>query len=354
MDPATVHALYDALRGDRLSFLYSGLFHDEHTARLITLGEEFLEHDGVDKSVKGKLAFIMVEAYQNIVRHRAPVPADLEQGPGRSMFVLRSAAARHKVIAVNPVSNADAARLTTDLGNLGRMSMEQMKEVFLNGLKSEERTERGGAGLGLIEMSRRSGKPLRYGFSPLSADRQLFTLQVLIGKGAEWKSPPEAVFNMHQWVAQEGISVLFRGHLDAGEQEVVLRIIERDLDDDHSRADARTRAFLAVMELLENLGPVGEGPMIMMGRVGTKVTLVLATPLPLPAAQRLVASVNEVNAMDAQTLQRRYRDILLGRGAPADTILLGLVELARRSSQPLQLQQQGTVDSPFVVLEAVI
>ncbi|MEZ4739868.1 MAG: SiaB family protein kinase [Flavobacteriales bacterium] len=355
MDLSTVHALYDALAGDRFTFLYSGLFHDEHTARLIALGEEYLDQEErADKSLRGKLVFVMVEAYQNIIRHRAALSPELAQGAGRSMFVLRSGATQHRITAINPVSAADAERLKAALADMNGLDMEQMKQVFLNGLKNEQRSERGGAGLGLIEMARRSGHPLRHGFEALDGANRLFALQVLIGRSASWVGGVEEAFDLHKVVAQEGIAVLCKGHLSTGEQEVVLRIIERDLDDDSQRSDPRMRAFLAATELLGNLQAVGDGPMVLIGRTGDRFTLVVGLPLVHAMAEELTAAVNEINAMDAQGLQRRYRDILLGRGAPAGTLQLGLIELAKRSDRPLRLDQRTWRDLPFLSLEAAL
>jgi hypothetical protein len=58
--------------------------------------------------------------------------------------------------------------------------------------------------------------------------------------------------------------------------------------------------------------------------------------------------------MDAQGLQRRYRDILLGRVDQADTIQLGLIELARRGARPLRLEEEQRTGGAFMVLEAII
>jgi hypothetical protein len=353
MDTSTVHALYDALAGDRLSFLYSGLFHDEHTARLIALGEEYLEQEeGADKSVRSKLAFVMVEAYQNIIRHRAPLSTELAQGKGRSMFLLRSGVAQHQISALNPVSGTDAEKLSEALERMDGLDLEQMKQVFLRSLKSEERSERGGAGLGLIEMARRSGHPLRHGFVDLDPEHQLFALQVLVGRSAVWQGELGLVFDLQRTAAAEGIAVLCRGRLSTGEQEVVLRIIERDLDDDPLRSDPRKRAFLAATELLGSLDSAGDGPMIIFARRDDRFSLVLGMPLVHAMAERLAQAVSEVSALDQQGLQRRYRDILLGRGEPAGTLQLGLIELAKHSSTALRVGQGTWRDLPFLTLEA--
>lgn len=353
MDQAAVQALYQSFEGDRLSFLYSGKFHDEHTARLISLGEEYLEREGADKSVRSKLGFIMVEAYQNIVRHRTAVDAGLS-GQGRSMFLLRSTSKQHEVTAINAVTEQAMNALATDLEKLRGLDLQQMKQVFLRGLQSEERTQRGGAGLGLIEMARRSGHPLRHQFRGIDGDLRLFALQVLVGKDEAWRGDVETVFATHKVIVEHEVAVLGRGRFAAGEQEAILRIIERDLADEHGRVDIRTRAFLAISELLENLGTAGDGPMILFHHPRDRATaLVMGTPLSTSALMRLTAAMEQVRALDAQGLQRRYRDILLGRAEATDTMQLGLIELARSSSEPLRLTSSQGQQGPFVVIEAV-
>lgn len=353
MDQAAVQALYQSFAGDRLTFLYSGKFHDEHTARLITLGEEYLEREGTDKNVKSKLGFIMVEAYQNIVRHRTSIKGGI-QGEGRSMFLLRSTSAQHEVTAINAVSEKTVDPLTTSLEKLRALDLQQMKQVFLRGLQSEERTERGGAGLGLIEMARRSGHPLRYGFAAIDNAFRLFALQVLVGKGGAWRGDVSEAFKLHKLVVENDIAVLGRGRSAAGEQEAILRIIERDMEDDGGRSDVRTRAYLAISELLENLGTAGEGPMVFFRRVNTRTALVVGTPLTDAAMTRLVSAMEQVMSLDPQGLQRRYRDILLGRVESTDTMQLGLIELARSSSAPLKMMRSDSGSGPFAVLEAVV
>ena len=75
---------------------------------------------------------------------------------------------------------------------------------------------------------------------------------------------------------------------------------------------------------------------------------------PTSHADAIWPAVREVNALDAQGLQRRYRDILLGRGEPSGSLHLGLIDLARRSTAPLRLHEHTWRNAPFLALEAII
>lgn len=349
MQPAQVLALYASFAGDRLTFLYSGSFHDEHTARLIALQDDYLDRHGEPRTVRGKLAFAMVESYQNIVRHRVPDGA-VNKGGGRSMFLLRSAPGVHEVTAVNAVTKNDEEQLRTALDRLVQLDGQQMKQIFLQGLQSEVRTDRGGAGLGLIEMTRRSGNPLRHAFAPLDEAHTLFALQVLVSETGAWRSAEAEVLELHRLMVEGHVDLICRGDLPPSTQENLLRMIERDLDDDQARADRAKHAFLLMMGAVMDMDVRAEGPMVVVAMEAQNTTVTVAVPLNASGADRLEQAVASVNELDAPALQRHYRDILLGR-ATAGGLELGLMDLARRSIGKLRFHRGTWRDTPFAVVE---
>ncbi|MCB0764540.1 MAG: hypothetical protein KDB84_07545, partial [Flavobacteriales bacterium] len=149
MELAAVHTLYDALAGGGTVFLYSGSFHDEHTVHLISLGEQMVAGTDMERSMRNKLGFIMVESYQNIIRHRAQLGHALETGAGRSVFLVRERNAMFEVVAINAIPDDEAQELRSILARIDGHDQKQLKEMFLRALQSGKTTERGGAGLGL-------------------------------------------------------------------------------------------------------------------------------------------------------------------------------------------------------------
>lgn len=181
MDIQFAHSLIEALREDRCIFGYSGFFPDEHSPRLIELGEAVLNGWEGTVPVKGRLGYVMVEAYQNIVRHRARPLSMPDRGEGQSMFLLRCHATGQQVFACNLVTRSQALKLDKDLADLQGRDNTELKELYLEGIQRTSKPGTRGAGLGLIEMVRRTGGGASWTFNPIEDGHDLFAISLDVG-----------------------------------------------------------------------------------------------------------------------------------------------------------------------------
>lgn len=348
MDPRIAHSLYQALRGDRSVFAYSGAFHDEHTGRLIALGEASVNSDGRG-TARGRLAFIMVEAYQNILRHRAALPPQIERGEGRSLFLLRCGYGGDQVVvAVNPVKKSDVMGLRSTLHRLHGMDPSQLKNLFLSGLQSTSDQPRRGAGLGLIEMARRSGSDLGYMLRGLGPDHELFILAVRLGSEREYHGVLNEAAVLHGTVVQQDLLLLHIGDRPVPVQEAVLRMMEEDVDDHSGRAGLRGRAYLAANGYLASIEGGEDRYMSVITREGEHNSLTVGRVMPPRSAEAVVERVRSIGACDRSELDRRYRNALLKRGDLSEGP--DLFDLARLATEPLQAQSFPLDDGKALVL----
>ena len=347
MDLAAVHTLYDVLADDRFDLLYSGRFHDEHTASLIALGEDSAREN--ERAHRQRLSFVMVEAYQNIVRHRAALQGSMERSAGRSLFMLRSRSKGDEVLAIDPVRASEIDELNEVLARVGGSDVKQLKQLFLDRLRDGSRTVRGGAGLGLIEMARRSGNGMRHELLPLDAEHRLFLLQVMVGAPAAEVTPVDEVMRMHALVAANDVLLLCRSARTAAAQEAIMHMIEKDLDDGVGGSAGLKRAFLAAMEWLEE--DMGERSFVALGREGDGHALVAGGCVPEKTVQRWMQELERINAMMPMEREQHYRNSLLGRTSTA-VLNTGLLDLARLSSGPLRVATYTVPHGTRLLVEA--
>jgi hypothetical protein len=356
MDLSTVHKLYEALADARWGFFYSGDFHDEHSARLIMLAEEASKaFTGTGPSLTKKLAFVLVEAYQNVIRHRAPLEKALERGAARSMFMLRSDGRSYEVAAMNPIRREEVAGLRALLEHIRKNAdLKQLKEMFLRGLQSEGGSQRGGAGLGLIEMARRSSAGLHHELRELEGSELMFTIRLRVGSSNMADSHMGHLYEHQQAMASIDALLLFKGEFTPGIQNALMRMMATDMDEHPGRSDARTKAFLAAMEMIGELPHQNADPIIVLGRVDGHYSLVIGLVLETRDAERFGRQLEALRGMDPNAIQRVYRDALLGRNADGAFTSTGALDLARRSTEPLSTTGFPHKAASLLLIEAMI
>lgn len=343
MEAEAAHSLYRMLGGDRFAFVYTGSFDEGHTAQLIPLGEAAASVSGRERAQRQRLAFVIVEAYQNITRHRAL----LAEGARECSFVVRASAECDSVAAVNPLSNDEAGALDAALGRLRGANSDQLRALFLARLSTGGATARGGAGLGLIEMARKSGQELGHRIVPIDAQRSLFLLHAALSQpGASTGEEKEAIdqdFEIHERAIAMGLTVALRCGGNTAAQEVLLRILEREITDGAS-AQRAAQAFLASTAWLQEHGLLNEALFCFGMAHGRPAMRVVWTADPGTMAV-LAEKAALVAGLARFELDRRYRSAIARQSNEPQVPDAGLIELARISRVPLTLEATGSIAS---------
>lgn len=148
--PTPQFAQTNANRQPELRFV--GSVKEEHIPSLVDLCKGIARDFGVAKTKMNKLARLCVEVLQNAARH-ASREAD-------EMVTVMVYTHRKDLILVckNTASLKDALKAQDILGQLSILSVEEIQEHFRASLNTATLSDRGGAGLGLIDITYRAGE----------------------------------------------------------------------------------------------------------------------------------------------------------------------------------------------------
>ncbi|WP_319468415.1 SiaB family protein kinase [uncultured Pseudodesulfovibrio sp.] len=126
---------------------------------------------------------ILVEQMQNIVRYSSEreVASDALQGDMAygQVVVGREMDGRIFVACGNRVSAEDCGELTDHIERLRRMNPEELKAYYRERRRSRAPENSKGAGLGFVEMARKSARPMDYEIRPLDCDTSFFSMKVV-------------------------------------------------------------------------------------------------------------------------------------------------------------------------------
>lgn len=172
------------MMSQKLILVYQGDFTQESTKSILAMAERNLDSSGEESSIKRKVFNVMVEALQNIVKHSD----ELVDGAIRShaaIFLIGKEANRYCIMSGNPIRKANVASLKQKLDQINALDKDGLKDLYKDIIKNTTISEKGGAGLGFVDMARKSGEKLEFDFPEMSADYCFFCLRVNVPRETE-------------------------------------------------------------------------------------------------------------------------------------------------------------------------
>ncbi|HOG20255.1 MAG TPA: SiaB family protein kinase, partial [Salinivirgaceae bacterium] len=142
--------LYDGFKNSDLSYVYHGQFSQTITDLIIQLAETSMNQAGESAKIKKRVFSIMVESLQNVTRHQDVI--DEHQG----FFAIEQKDGNYFITTVNHIFNSNIEHVDGLLKKLQGLEGENLKSYYKEVLTKSEISAKGGAGLGLIEIAKKS------------------------------------------------------------------------------------------------------------------------------------------------------------------------------------------------------
>jgi hypothetical protein len=179
-----IYDLHRTMMSQNLILVYQGDFTQESTKSILSMAERNLDSSGEDSSIKRKVFNVMVEALQNIVKHSD----ELVDGQSRShaaIFLIGKEANRYSIMSGNPVRKENVQKLNTSLEHINALDKDGLKDLYKDIIKNTTISEKGGAGLGFVDMARKSGSKLEFEFPEMNTEYCFFCLKVNVPRETE-------------------------------------------------------------------------------------------------------------------------------------------------------------------------
>lgn len=174
-----VYELHKSMQEQNLILVYEGEFTQEITKSVLAMAERNMDSMGEESSVKRKVFNVMVECLQNIVKHGEGYKVG-EDYAYNAVFMIGKRGDEYIVVSGNPLDNKDIEKLKTRLDQVNSLDKEGLKQLYKNIIKSTSLSDKGGAGLGFVDMARKSGQKLEYDFVAIDNERSFFSLKTTI------------------------------------------------------------------------------------------------------------------------------------------------------------------------------
>ena len=179
-----IYDLHQLMAANKVILIYEGDFTQETTKSILTMAERNLESSGEESGIKKKIFNVMVEALQNIVKHSDDAKEG-ENGHHAAIFLISHAQSQYSIMSGNPIKNENIPNLKGALERINSLDKDGLKELYKEIIKNTTISEKGGAGLGFVDMARKSGEKLEWSFLPMNDEFSFFCLKVNIARVKE-------------------------------------------------------------------------------------------------------------------------------------------------------------------------
>lgn len=168
-------SLKNLMLDNKLLMVYSDHITPRTYEHLMNLAEDKLDHYNTSLRNKKKILHILVEALQNIATHGYKDHTHTVA----SLFVIgMEGENKFFVLSGNTVTKESEAYLREKLDHLNTLDSEQLRTIYKETIQNGEFTDKGGAGLGFIDIMRKSQSKLEYYFTPVTLTHSFFTFKV--------------------------------------------------------------------------------------------------------------------------------------------------------------------------------
>ena len=180
-----VYEFYKSMKAHEITLVYEGEITHQITKAFTSLTESNMAKDDEPGNVQRKVFHVMVECLQNISKHADDFTSQDYLFSGRGIFLVSKGDNEYSVTTGNAVDNDKIEVLTDMLDTINRLDKEELKALYKKQMKEGRLSDKGGAGLGFIDIKRKTGKQLEYHFLPISNDTSFFLLTSTIGRDDE-------------------------------------------------------------------------------------------------------------------------------------------------------------------------
>jgi len=178
MSDMDVYSYFEQLDRENIMISFKGDLNKELLDAILSVVEEKLEAFDAPSVTRKKVFNVMVECLQNLYHHRNKNEETLRDSA--IIIMVAKNATGYSVFTGNFVQANVVDNLKSRIQEINSLDRKELKELYRQVLTNGQFSDKGGGGLGIIDIAKKSGEKLDYGFMPVDDFNSFFSLNVSI------------------------------------------------------------------------------------------------------------------------------------------------------------------------------
>lgn len=176
-----VNYFSEFLNGNTILY-YEGNIDPDIINKVLDTVEEKLIKDNEQSKLRKKVYNVLVESLQNLYHHVDSAPeAYARKAPDKyGMLAINKVEGGYKISTGNFICANHVEQLEEKIKKINGSSHEEITELYKFILNHQRISSKGGGGLGLVDIARKTGNKLDYAFKEYDNEFSFFSLNILV------------------------------------------------------------------------------------------------------------------------------------------------------------------------------
>lgn len=180
-----IYELYKTMERENTMLSFKGVVTPDLLSSVLQIMESKL--GALEKSLRTrkKVYNVLVECLQNLYHHNEDTNTNKDQDldslfSKSALLMIAKQDDYYEVKTGNYIDRDKAKNLEQKIIEINKLNKEELREMYKSVLNHGQLSNKGTAGLGLIDIARKSGNKLEYAFLPIDDKFSFFCLNVKI------------------------------------------------------------------------------------------------------------------------------------------------------------------------------
>lgn len=162
---------------------FSGEFKFETIEILLGQAKEKLGALEIKIGLKKKIVNILIECLENIYKYtKLSIGNDYSAITFLSKISLEKVEGNFIITAGNTILNKDIEKIKSKIEKVNALDGEGLQKYYEEKINDGEISDKGGAGLGIMDIAMKSGKPLVFNFTPENERYSFYEIKIEISE----------------------------------------------------------------------------------------------------------------------------------------------------------------------------
>lgn len=174
--------IYDKMERNNILLSFKGDITSELLTSILQIMENKMDNMQEEPKMKKKVYNVLVECLQNLYHHMDDVADSCGEINRSAIFMIGKLNNCYTITTGNYIFSENVKGLKARLDEVNSLNKEELKEYYKKILNNGEMSLKGGGGLGMIDIARKTGEKLEYNFLEIDNKVSFFTLNIKVSQ----------------------------------------------------------------------------------------------------------------------------------------------------------------------------